>query len=135
MRNNHTIQLVEIPIGGKGGFIWNRLHDEREDICETLARFSGPDSDVYRELLQARLRKVDDALDRLMSGSYGICSQCGQPINEIKLDTEPATSLCLDCSARNAAAVNSSGAMSSTTEALLTSPVESLEIRHNFALQ
>jgi len=98
MSNNRTIQLAEIPIGGKGGFIWNRLHGEREEICETLAGISGPNFDVTCELLQARLRKVDDALDRLMSGSYGICSQCGRRINEIKLDTDPATSLCLDCS-------------------------------------
>jgi hypothetical protein len=99
MNDNRTIQLAEIPIGGKGGFIWNRLHGEREDICETLVGISGPEFNVTRELLQARLRKIDDALDRLMSGSYGICSQCGQSINEIKLDTDPATSRCLDCSA------------------------------------
>jgi hypothetical protein len=98
MSDNHTIQLVEIPIGGKGGFNWNRLHGEREEICDTLVGISGPNFDVTRELLQARLRKVDDALDRLMSGSYGICSQCGRPINEIKLNTDPVTSLCLDCS-------------------------------------
>jgi Prokaryotic dksA/traR C4-type zinc finger len=98
MRENRTTQLVEIPIGGKGGLIWNRLHGEREEICETLVEISGCNSDVNRELLQARLRKIDDALDRLMSGSYGRCSDCGQAINEIKLDTDPATSLCLDCS-------------------------------------
>ena len=34
MSENRTIHLVEIPIGGKAGFIWNRLHGEREDICE-----------------------------------------------------------------------------------------------------
>lgn len=99
MSDNRTIQLAEIPIGGKGGFIWNRLHGEREDICETLVGTAGPDSDVYRELLQARLRRIDDALDRLMSGSYGNCSQCGGAIKETELDTDPATSICLDCSA------------------------------------
>ena len=98
MSDNRTIQLVEIPIGGKGGFIWNRLHGEREEICETLVGICGPNFDVTRELLQARLRKVDDALDRLMSGSYGMCSECDQPINEMKLDIDPATSLCLECS-------------------------------------
>ncbi len=98
MSDNRTIQLVEIPIGGKGGFIWNRLHGEREEICETLVGISGPNFDVTRELLQARLRKIDDALDRLMSGSYGMCSECSQPINEMKLDVDPATSLCLECS-------------------------------------
>ena len=98
MSDNRTIHLVEIPIGGKGGSVWNRLHGEREDTCETLARISGPDSDIYRELLHARLRKLDAALDRLMSGSYGNCPQCGLAINETRLAVDPATSLCLDCS-------------------------------------
>jgi len=114
MSDNCTIQLVEIPIGGKDGFTWNRLHGEREDICETLVRTFGRDSDVYRELLQARLRKLDDALDRLMSGSYGHCSQCGGAINEIKLDTDPATSVCLDCCESKPASVNSGSETSST---------------------
>ena len=36
MSENRTIHLIEIPIGGKGGFTWNRLHSEREDICEVF---------------------------------------------------------------------------------------------------
>lgn len=118
---NRTIQLAAIPFAGKGGYIWNRLHEEREEICETLAGFSGRDSDVYRDLLQARLRKVDDALDCLMSGSYGNCSQCGQLINEIKLDADPATSLCLDCSASKPESDISSSGTSSSTMAVLQS--------------
>ncbi len=131
MSDNRTIQLVEIPIGGKGGFTWNRLHGEREEICETLARTSGPDSDVYRELLQARLRKLDNALDRLMSGSYGRCSQCGGAINEIKLETDPATSLCLDCSETKPASVNSSSETSSTADLILESldPFDTILLR------
>jgi len=97
MNENRTINLVEIPIGGKGGFIWNRLHGEREDICEGLLKDFGPVSTERRELLQTRLRKVDDALDRLMSGSYGLCSKCGHAIDGSKLDIDPALSLCLDC--------------------------------------
>jgi len=64
MNENHTITLVEIPIGGRGGFMWNRLHGEREEICEALLK-----DDDRKELLQARLRQVDDALDRLMSNA------------------------------------------------------------------
>jgi hypothetical protein len=58
MNENRTIKLVEIPIGGKSGFVWNRLHGEREDICEALLKDFGPVSDERRELLQARLRKM-----------------------------------------------------------------------------
>ena len=100
MRENHTIQLTEIPIGGKGGFAWNRLHREREDICEALHKDSEPawQADQRRELLQSRLRKLDDALDRLMSGSYGLCSKCRGSIEDATLDVDPAWALCLDCS-------------------------------------
>ncbi len=132
MSENHTIQLVEIPIGGKGGLSWRRLHDEREEICETLV--SACNSDIQRELLQARLRKIDDALDRLMSGSYGMCSDCGQPINEIKLDTDPATSRCLDCSASKPASIVSSSGTSKATDFRLENfrPYDTILLRtHN----
>ena len=67
MNENHTINLVEIPIGGKSGFIWNRLHGEREDICEALLNDSAPYFEERQHVLQARLRQIDDSLDRLMS--------------------------------------------------------------------
>jgi len=86
--------LTEVPIGGKTGFIWNRLHQEREDICETLLTTPLEDR---KDVLQMRLRKVDDALDRLMSGSYGHCSKCGRTIDENRLDVDPVLGLCLDC--------------------------------------
>lgn len=94
MSENRTIHLIDIPIGGKGGYFWNRLHSQREDICEALLKAS---SDENRESLQTRLRKVDDALDRLMSGSYGNCSNCGEAIDDITLEIEPTLDLCLDC--------------------------------------
>lgn len=61
-----TIRIAEVPLGGNDGFVWNRLHGERENICEALLK-DGPKES--REMLQARLRRVDDALDRLMSSS------------------------------------------------------------------
>ena len=97
MNENRTIHLVDIPIGGQGGFIWNRLHGEREEICQALLKDHGLVADERREWLQARLRKVDDALDRLMAGSYGNCSKCGNAIDQPRLDIDPALALCRDC--------------------------------------
>lgn len=108
MNENRTINLVEIPIGGRSGFVWNRLHEEREDICEALVKDFGPVSDERRALLQARLRRINDALDRLMSGSYGNCSKCGQSIEDAKLEIDPALALCLDCWADEQRPVTSS---------------------------
>src|SRR4029079_296196 len=59
------------------------------------------------------------ALDQLMSGSYGNCSECGAAINEIQLDTDPATSICLECSVIKP--VPASGETSATTDVVLES--------------
>ena len=91
----------------RGGFVWNQLRGEREDICEALLRdyrpYSEPRAAVaktanwHRELLQSRLRKIDDALDRLMSGSYGDCCNCGRWIEDTKLAFDPAIAYCTEC--------------------------------------
>lgn len=96
MKEERTIRLIEIPIGGRGGWIWNRLHGEREDICEALLK-TVPFLEERQPALQARLRMLDDALDRLMSGSYGNCSRCGHAIDEARLEIDPAVTLCLTC--------------------------------------
>ena len=56
MREEHTIHLLEIPIGGKEGFVWNRLHGQREEICEALAK---DENEGRRRILQTRLLKID----------------------------------------------------------------------------
>jgi hypothetical protein len=66
MREERTIRLAEIPIGGNEGFLWNCLHGEREELCEALVKEETEDE---RHELQARLRNIDDALDSFMSGS------------------------------------------------------------------
>ena len=94
MREERTIDLVEIPIGGKDGFVWNRLHGEREQICERLLK---EPSFIGRQLLQKRLRKVDEALDRVMSGSFGHCSKCRRAIDSTVLEVDLAFTFCSEC--------------------------------------
>lgn len=67
MNQTHTTPLVEIPLGGQAGLAWNQLHDEREDICRRLLQESSSRFNERKQVLQARLRNVDDALDRLMA--------------------------------------------------------------------
>lgn len=103
MHEERTIHLAEIPIGGRDGMIWNRLHGEREEICEGLLK---EETEGGRRIMEARLRRVDDALDRLMSGAYGYCSKCGREIDNAKLEFDPAVALCRNCR-RDSAAVES----------------------------
>src|SRR6185436_5434649 len=51
----------------------------------------------HRGLLEARLRELNDAQDRLIDGGYGVCTDCGNKISEKRLLANPAASLCIDC--------------------------------------
>ena len=43
------------------------------------------------------LRKISAALQRLESGDYGICVECGLPIKEGRLKVHPYANECIDC--------------------------------------
>ena len=43
------------------------------------------------------ISKIKDALDRLESGSFGICESCGEEISDKRLKARPVTTLCIDC--------------------------------------
>ncbi len=42
-------------------------------------------------------RGIAKALERIKEGSYGICSDCGNPISEKRLQSFPGTMRCLAC--------------------------------------
>ena len=108
MSTNRNSPAIDNHQGG----IWQQLHGEREEICDALLKeyptrneekqkLSKRDlqqiANWHRDLLQGRLRKIDDALDRLMSGSYGNCCRCGRWIEDTKLNFDPAVAYCCEC--------------------------------------
>lgn len=47
--------------------------------------------------LENALQDVNDALERLEKGAYGICKYCREPISEKRLLARPVSSSCIDC--------------------------------------
>ncbi len=44
-----------------------------------------------------RLQEVDEALDRIENGTYGICEECGGPIGLKRLEVRPVAKYCVPC--------------------------------------
>ncbi len=44
-----------------------------------------------------RLQEVDEALDRIENGTYGICEECGGPISIKRLEVRPVAKYCVPC--------------------------------------
>jgi len=83
-----------------------------EPLKESLGELSGYDNhpaDLGAETFErakdlglmgnskALLMKVNHALDRINNGSYGICENCGKPIESERLQALPYTTFCVEC--------------------------------------
>lgn len=52
---------------------------------------------AVRDSLRLRLSEIDEALERLQDGTYGICERCAKPIEPERLSIIPETKLCSAC--------------------------------------
>jgi len=58
------------------------------------------ETDIEQAILdneKTLLVEVQQALARIENGTYGICTNCGQPIPEKRLEAIPWASLCVTC--------------------------------------
>ena len=88
------------------------LAEAGETIVETLApeKLTYPDlgdqatAESDRNFLlrlrgreQKLLKKIEDAIEKIETGTYGICEACGEKISIKRLEARPVTTLCIDC--------------------------------------
>lgn len=52
---------------------------------------------ALRTRVQNRIEELEEALERLKGGRYGVCRRCGRHIDVERLDALPQTDLCIDC--------------------------------------
>jgi DnaK suppressor protein len=72
------------------------IQDIGDDAANTYARqvLLG-----LSERERALLHQIDDALDRIDDGTFGVCDECGDNIGESRLEAVPYAILCVECKA------------------------------------
>ncbi len=86
------------------------LNDTVHEIEQTLREPSNPDfaesatenegDEVLEGLEDAasvESTQIKSALKRMELGTYGDCTNCGNPINEARLDALPYAATCIEC--------------------------------------
>ncbi len=66
----------------------NDLADRNEDFNEKSST---------TEILAKRLSDINTALANIESGNYGVCTMCGNNIEEDRLEANPAAQTCKAC--------------------------------------
>lgn len=83
--NEHYIELA------------GTVHDSAEEsVADQLSEMAN--ALVGRQVNE--VRDIEDALQRIAVGSYGVCVDCNKPIEVERLDVYPAARRCYNCQAR-----------------------------------
>lgn len=46
------------------------------------------------------VKKIDESLQKIKDGTYGLCEECGEPIPYKRLLVRPVATLCIECKSR-----------------------------------
>ena len=65
---------------------------ERDEVADKLESFE--ENLAITRQLEARFDEINNALDRIETGSYGTCAVCGKEIEEARLRANPAAITC-----------------------------------------
>ena len=49
--------------------------------------------------IRQEMAKVEHALDKIEKGTYGLCDNCGKPIDPQRLEALPQATVCMNCKA------------------------------------
>lgn len=71
--------------------------DERdpEDSADEVEEFTDLLPQEYA--LEIRLKNINDALEKIEEGTYGICDNCKKPISKERLEANPSAKKCIEC--------------------------------------
>jgi DnaK suppressor protein len=99
LRKRLEKELEELQRGVNCNF--DGLNGSEENMPDLIDRAS---SFTERSLSQnicdresLRIRKIEQALEDLVNGEYGICQHCGEDITIKRLKANPVTRHCIDC--------------------------------------
>jgi RNA polymerase-binding transcription factor DksA len=102
-----------IPVSQRKTQLETRLRDLRSRLAVIDAELDSHQSKDWEDLAteresdevlegmglsgQQEIRQIEAALARIVSGEYGICATCGDPISDERLNVLPCTPFCRDC--------------------------------------
>lgn len=77
------------------------MHEQRAVFADPLDRALLESNRNFQLRLRDRERKlfkkIQEAMQRLDAGTFGLCEECGEPIELERLRARPVTTLCIDC--------------------------------------
>lgn len=80
-----TIKIPDFSTEGEEGSV---EADQVEEMSNLIS---------LKQVWEGELKNIDEALERIKKGIYGICQKCQKEIDEKRLEVEPTAIFCSEC--------------------------------------
>jgi DnaK suppressor protein len=95
MEDLDRLAIIDSTVNArKEGSPFGKREEEADEVMELEKRL------VMEKHLSETLDDINRALDKFKSGTYGICDNCGQPIEPARMEALPEANLCLVCKSK-----------------------------------
>jgi RNA polymerase-binding protein DksA len=98
-RQRLTDELVQLQTSAstseerREGSPFGKREEEATETLELEKRLT------MENRIRQELAGIEHALDKFEKGTYGLCDNCGKPIDPERLEALPQASLCMNCKA------------------------------------
>lgn len=77
------------------------MTDEKENLADPADLASAESERNFELRIRDRerklIKKINEAIERIEDGSFGVCESCEEQIGSARLKARPVTTLCIDC--------------------------------------
>ena len=94
-RTELLAKLEELGLGDRGLTYDSNFADSSQVTAER------GEVEALGATLRETLAEVEQALAKLTGGTYGMCEDCGRPIDPLRLEAKPAARYCINCASKH----------------------------------
>ena len=94
-RTDLIAKLDELGLNGAGLTYDSNFADSSQVTAER------GEAEALGATLRETLEDVERALAKVSEDRYGVCEDCGQPIDPLRLEAKPAARYCMNCAAKH----------------------------------
>jgi RNA polymerase-binding protein DksA len=96
IREQLNKEKTEILLNVRGGSgLPLHMNPDRDDLAQDYITLEK--NVAIKAIEREQLEKIKQALRRLDDGTYGLCSECGEPIPPERMEILPYAALCVRC--------------------------------------
>jgi len=100
---NHLNEMLQ-GILRQGEDTLEDMSENRESFADPADRASAESDRTFTLRLRDRdrklIKKIEEALERIEDGTFGVCEDCGEEIGIARLKARPVTTLCTECKSK-----------------------------------